>query len=117
MSNVQEYRFDSIQKSFTPDDLAASTVAHFFVLGMDCPLCARRVRESLLHQKGVLSARVDLERKFVTAFFDPLQTNLNLLIRAIERSGDSGKRRFWAELYLQVNTEAVVAHANAPVPA
>lgn len=117
MSDLQNYQFDSIKKSFNSEELAASTVAHFFVLGMDCPLCARRVCESLLHQKGVLSTRVDLERKFATAFFNPQQTNPNLLIRTIERAGDEWKHRFWAELYLQVNAEVAVAHANTPVPA
>lgn len=117
MSDLQESQFDYIKKPFNSEELAASTVAHFFVLGMDYPFYARLVRESLLRQKGVFSAKVDLERKFVTVFFDPLQTNPNLLIRTIERAGDNRKRRIWAELYLQVNAEAVVTHANTFVPA
>lgn len=105
MSAFQKYQVVTVQKSFAPEESVTSTVAHFVVLGMDCPLCARRVRESLLQEKGVVCARVDLERKFATAFYNPLQTNPNLLIRTIERAGDDGKNRFWAELYLQITAE------------
>ncbi|HEX7975353.1 MAG TPA: heavy metal-associated domain-containing protein [Anaerolineales bacterium] len=117
MNDLQEDQIDSIKKSLDTEELIASTVAHFFVFGMDSPLCARRVCESLLDQKGVLSVKVDLERKYATAFFDPMQTNPDLLIHSIERAGGNGKHRLWAELYLQVSAEAILAHANTPIPA
>ncbi|MCZ7574358.1 MAG: heavy-metal-associated domain-containing protein [Ardenticatenaceae bacterium] len=49
----------------------AALVGYLAVWGMECPRCARRVRDELLRLDGVLTARVFFEDALVMAVYDP----------------------------------------------
>jgi len=61
--------------------------AEFIVAGMRCENCAANITAALKKQKGVHSARVDLAGKRATVTYDPQQTKLVALVRAIDDAG------------------------------
>ena len=59
--------------------------------GMHCASCVSRVEEALAKTPGVASAAVNLATNQATVRFDPQQTRLDALIKAVERSGYGAK--------------------------
>jgi len=68
----------------------ASKVATIHVEGMTCPLCTTAIKKSLKKIDGVTKARVLLNSKKATVYFDEKVSKKSLL-KAIEDVGYKGK--------------------------
>ena len=55
--------------------------------GMSCGACAGRIRDALMKEEGVLSARVVLADSAADVCFDPAQTDVRAIIAVIGASG------------------------------
>ena len=66
---------------------ARITTVSLPVQGMTCAACVTRVEKSLLKLGGVSSANVNLATEKVSLSFDPSQTSLNDLARAVSDTG------------------------------
>ena len=67
----------------------AAKVATIHVEGMTCPLCTTAIKKSLKKIDGVTKAKVRLNTKTATVYFDDKVTNKQLL-KAIEDVGYKG---------------------------
>jgi cation transport ATPase len=61
----------------------------FFVKGMTCVACTRKIESALLNCSGVTFAVVDLSEQKATVHFNPHESNLDDLKRAINAAGYS----------------------------
>ncbi len=61
--------------------------------GMTCSSCAVRIEKALKHLPGVTKAAVNLATEQARVEFDPLQTGLQELVRAVEEEGYEAKAR------------------------
>ena len=59
----------------------------FTVPGMMCNNCKETVEGASLGLPGVLSAEVDLPEKTATVSFDPTKVSVEVITKAIERTG------------------------------
>lgn len=59
----------------------------FTVPGMMCNNCKETVEGASLGLPGVLSAEVDLPEKTATVSFDPTKASVEVITKAIERTG------------------------------
>jgi copper chaperone CopZ len=66
------------------DDAQEVTLA---IGGMSCGACAGRIRDALMKQDGVLSARVALTDSAADVQFDPARIDVRSIIAAIDASG------------------------------
>lgn len=66
------------------DDVQAVKLA---VAGMSCSACAGRIRDALMKQDGVVSARVGFADSAADVRFDPAQTDVRSILAAIGASG------------------------------
>ncbi len=80
------------------DASKGSAVALLGILGMRCPRCAARVRNSLLHRPGVFRAAVDLTRGLVRASYDPRRAEVSDLLATVEAAGSDGWHNYRATL-------------------
>jgi Cu+-exporting ATPase len=74
-----------------PPPLSSPERAVLGIEGMHCASCVSRVEEALTKTPGVTSAAVNLATNQATVRFDPQQTRLDALIKAVERSGYGAK--------------------------
>ncbi|WP_458700028.1 heavy-metal-associated domain-containing protein [Sulfurospirillum sp. 1307] len=68
----------------------ASKVATIHVEGMTCPLCTTAIKKSLKKIDGVSKAKVRLNSKKATVFFDE-KVSKEALLKAIKDAGYTGK--------------------------
>jgi mercuric ion binding protein len=63
--------------------------ATFTIEGMTCAVgCAKTIEEKLASMDGVQSANVDFDKKFATVEFDASKQTPDLLLKAVEETGD-----------------------------
>jgi mercuric ion binding protein len=63
--------------------------ATFNIEGMTCAIgCAKTIQEKLASMNGVKSATVDFEKKFATVEFDASKQTPELLLKAVQETGD-----------------------------
>lgn len=79
--------------SSTPEINAEAQSVILSIPGMDCPMCPITVRRALGKVDGVSSAEADLATKEARVLFDPAQTDVESLIKAVENAGFSASRK------------------------
>lgn len=89
---------DPIEKTPTAEERRAATTTHLAVLGMGCPNCAARVRNSLVSQHGVIDAVVDHTAGLAHVRFNPNLTTIAALVQAVARAGGDGRHEYRALL-------------------
>ena len=62
-----------------------STTTTTFVTDIDCAGCAKKVTNTIPHEKGVKDVQVDVPSKTVTVTFDPTKTNNETLVKAFAK--------------------------------
>ena len=77
---------EAVKKATTIDDKGVVTKV-FTVPGMMCNNCKETVEGASLGLPGVLSAEVDLPEKTATVSFDPTKASVEVITKAIERTG------------------------------
>ena len=68
----------------------ASKIATIHVEGMTCPLCTTAIKKSLKKINGVTKAKVILNSKKATVFFED-SVSKKMLLKAVENVGYKGK--------------------------
>ncbi len=86
--NNSECHVEPIEKRVDRQALEKSARATLGVMGMGCPSCATRVRNSLLSSPGVLQAEVELLCGLARVDYDPSQTTGLALLDAVASAGD-----------------------------
>ncbi|NIN63291.1 MAG: hypothetical protein GTO63_00950, partial [Anaerolineae bacterium] len=77
-----------IEKPVDPEALRGSARALLGVMGMGCPSCATRVRNSLLSYPGVLQVEIELPYGLARVDYDPARTGERALLDAVAAAGD-----------------------------
>ena len=72
------------------------------IVGMGCPNCSNRVRNSLLELDGVSSAMVDHRRGVAIVDFNPAKATLEDLARAVSAAGEDSGHKYSATPFSQV---------------
>ena len=68
---------------------AKPQMATFTIEGMTCAVgCAKTIQEKLASMDGIQSATVDFDKKFATVEFDALKQTPDLLLKAVQETGD-----------------------------
>jgi copper chaperone CopZ len=94
----------SCKKAETPQTIIASEIASkpnsktaaakpamatFTIEGMTCEIgCAKTIQEQLASMDGVQNATVDFDKKFATVEFDASKQTPELLLKAVQETGD-----------------------------
>lgn len=94
----------SCKKAETPQTIIASEIdskpnsktaaakpamATFTIEGMTCEIgCAKTIQEQLASMDGVQNATVDFDKKFATVEFDASKQSPELLLKAVQETGD-----------------------------
>lgn len=94
----------SCKKAETPQTIIASEIASkpnsktaaakpamatFTIKGMTCEIgCAKTIQEQLASMDGVQNATVDFDKKFATVEFDASKQSPELLLKAVQETGD-----------------------------
>jgi copper chaperone CopZ len=89
---------DPIHKTATAEERQAQQAAVLAVLGLGCPNCAARVRNSLVALRGVTEARVDHVLGLAEVRFNRNLTTVSDLIHAVARAGGDGRHEYRALL-------------------
>ena len=75
--------------SMQPDEDGTNITVSFFVQGMTCMSCARKIEAALSECPGVGDAVVDLAEQKATVSFNPVKTSLDNLKAVVETAGYS----------------------------
>ena len=68
---------------------AKPQMATFTIEGMTCAVgCAKTIQDKLASMDGIQSATVDFDKKFATVEFDALKQTPDLLLKAVQETGD-----------------------------
>ena len=68
---------------------AKPEIATFTIEGMTCEIgCAKTIQEQLASMDGVQNATVDFDKKFATVEFDASKQSPELLLKAVQETGD-----------------------------
>jgi copper chaperone CopZ len=68
---------------------AKPAMATFTIEGMTCEIgCAKTIQEQLASMDGVQNATVDFDKKFATVEFDASKQTPELLLKAVQETGD-----------------------------
>jgi copper chaperone CopZ len=86
-----------IEKQVDPEALRGSARALLGVMGMSCPSCATRVRNSLLSYPGVLQVEIELSYGLARVDYDRARTSERALLDAVVTAGD-GRHTYQAVL-------------------
>ena len=68
-----------------PQKGGKQNVTTVFVTDIDCAGCAKKVNDTIPHEKGVKDVQVDVDAKTVTVTFDPAKTNNETLVKAFAK--------------------------------
>jgi len=64
-------------------------MATFTIEGMTCAVgCAKTIQDKLASMDGIQSATVDFDKKFATVEFDASKQTPDLLLKAVQETGD-----------------------------
>lgn len=89
---------EPINKEVDEQTLKNSAFTLLRVVGMGCPTCATRVRNSLLSRPGVVRVRIDLLRGLAEVNYNPAQIRDADLLDAVAQAGGDGRHRYRAML-------------------
>jgi len=89
---------EPVQKIITEEERKRVERALLAVWGIGCPNCARRVRNSLISQHGVVDAYVDHITGIAGVFFNPELATVEMLISAVAHAGNDGHHEYSARL-------------------
>lgn len=89
---------DPVEKKAAPEELLNTAVAYLAIFGMECSVCAVRVRNSLLGIHGVASAEVEYVMRASRVVFAPGLTTVPVLIDAVARAESNGQHKYRATL-------------------
>ena len=68
---------------------AKPEMATFTIEGMTCAVgCAKTIQDKLASMDGIQSATVDFDKKFATVEFDASKQTTDLLLKAVQETGD-----------------------------
>ena len=68
---------------------AKPQMATFTIEGMTCAVgCAKTIQDKLVSMDGIQSATVDFDKKFATVEFDASKQTPDLLLKAVQETGD-----------------------------
>jgi copper chaperone CopZ len=68
---------------------AKPQMATFTIEGMSCAVgCAKTIQDKLASIDGIQSATVDFDKKFATVEFDASKQTPDLLLKAVQETGD-----------------------------
>jgi mercuric ion binding protein len=68
---------------------AKPEMATFTIEGMTCAVgCAKTIQDKLASMDGIQSATVDFDKKFATVEFDASKQTPDLLLKAVQETGD-----------------------------
>ena len=68
---------------------AKPQMATFTIEGMTCAVgCAKTIQDKLASMDGIQSATVDFDKKFATVEFDASKQTPDLLLKAVQETGD-----------------------------
>jgi len=68
---------------------AKPEMATFTIEGMTCAVgCAKTIQDKLVSMDGIQSATVDFDKKFATVEFDASKQTPDLLLKAVQETGD-----------------------------
>ena len=68
---------------------AKPQMATFTIEGMTCAVgCAKTIQDKLASMDGIQSATVDFDKKFATVEFDASKQTTDLLLKAVQETGD-----------------------------
>lgn len=87
---------EPVTKTVSDDEARDTSTALLGVMGMGCPRCAIRVRNSLVSLDGVVEAVVDHVTGTAHVAYHPERTSANALVGAVARAGNDGRHRYGA---------------------
>lgn len=90
---------EPIQKKATPEETESTSLIRLAVLGMGCPNCATRVRNSLIRVTGVIDAVVEHTFGIAEVIYNPNLTTQDALVNAVARAGGDGRHEYRAQIY------------------
>ncbi len=92
----QDIFVEPLKKSVNEEEANEAEMAFLAIMGMGCPNCVTRVRNSLLHLNGVVSADVDLERGLAFVDYVPAKTSTQALVLAVSEAGNDNRHNYRA---------------------
>jgi copper chaperone CopZ len=98
MNHTGNCHVPPLQKNPTEQELERSEKILLQVWGMGCPNCARRVRNSLVSQQGVVEAEVDHQHGLALIRHNPEMAPLEVLMKAVEAAGNDGRHHYQAAI-------------------
>lgn len=96
MDTKEHCHVEPIEKTASQEELQQQNQVLLSVLGMGCPNCAARVRNSILNLHGVISADVDHVRGLAKVSYNPQLTDVGALTGAVARAGNDGRHEYRA---------------------
>jgi copper chaperone CopZ len=85
----------------------ANFLAYLQVWGLDCALCADRVRTRLLAVRGVSKSKVDRDECLAVALYSPALASPDELLAAVRTPGDGKRHRCEAVWLGQVPADRI----------
>ena len=98
MNDTQNCHVESVSKVNSAEELVSVRGAVIEIWGMGCPNCARRVQNSLLELRGMVSAEVDHRSRIALVRFNPTMLTPDNMLLAVEAAGGDGSHEYSARL-------------------
>lgn len=93
---------EPVQKSATTEERATTATVVLEIVGMGCPNCAMRVRNSLVSLYGVVEAQVDHTEGIAKVSYNPDVLRIVDLADGVAAAGkDNGHRYLVLRIYTQ----------------
>lgn len=89
---------EPVQKEVSAADQNAAQMVILAVWGLGCENCANRVRNSLLHLDGVVSADIGIAHGLVLVDYVPSKTSVDEILHAVTAAGHDGRHHYRAEI-------------------
>jgi len=89
---------DPVVKVVGLEEQARAKTSVLRVIGMGCPTCATRVRNSLLSRPGVVQVQIDLFTGLTLVDYDAERIGPSNLIGAVAAAGRDGRHVYLASL-------------------
>ncbi len=98
MDDQEKCHVEPIEKEAAPEERAQAADAELFIWGMGCINCANRIRNSLLSERGVITAQVDHLSAKAYVKYNPTLLPADALLLAVARAGNDGRHNYRAAL-------------------
>jgi len=98
MEHAGNCRVNPLVKVVAPEEQARAKTSVLQVIGMGCPTCATRVRNSLLSRPGVVQVQIDLFTGLTLVDYDAERIEPADLIDAVAAAGSDGRHVYLASL-------------------